>query len=497
MHFLSFLILTTSPLLSHATALSSVPPVLHFTIARRGGAFPTENVANLTFLAEELEKAEARFNLTRREVRGNKLVRKAKERDVGGKEEGSLMGNLGLDGRWFAKISIGEPPQEVEMDLDMLLSDFYVVTTTSSTGSRYDDFFSQSYVKSNAHPFPACTLPTELMHLPMTNNSLPISFAHCRPSKSSLYTLLASGTMLGLAPSEHLSQTRTPSLLKQLLEKKFIERDIWSLMLINGREGVLSIGGTGAEAVDLVQKQTREELDRIGELERAATNVQAGGKAILKRDLGPDTVNQEQSIDWRDGWRWSKVQGAEGWWQILMQGVWVDGSKVLKNQPVVIDLNTPFILAPPLAARAFYASISGSRPLPPPHHNFHIFPCLNPPVLHFEFSGWRFPAMQGGKGADWWGPPGGKFSLGRLREGSGYCVGTVVETRMGVGEETDPVKKRGRKGGSAAVFVNAGVGAGEMAGNGMRDVWVLGEGFFRGVGGVFDFKEQKVGFRTY
>ncbi len=317
-------------------------------------------------------------------------------------------------------------------------------------------------------------------------------------------------------------------------------------MLINGREGVLSIGGTGAEAVDLVQKQTRQELDRVGDLERAAANSKTGstdGRVILKRDLEPDTVTQEQSVDWRSGWKWSKVQGAEGWWQVLMQGVWVDGSKVLKNQPVVIDvrpqlslysspltvlptdassflrqLNTPFILAPPLAARAFYASISGSRPLPPPHDNLHIFPCLNPPVLHFEFSGWSFPAMQGGKGADWWGSPGGKFSLGRLREGSGYCVGAVVETRMGVGEDTDPVKKRGRKGGSVGAFANAGVAAGELAGNGMRDVWVLGEGFFRGVGGVFDvspvrsggvppyvmltkaelqFKEQKVGFRTY
>lgn len=27
---------------------------------------------------------------------------------------------------------------------------------------------------------------------------------------------------------------------------------------------------------------------------------------------------------------------------------------------------------------------------------------------------------------------------------------------------------------------------GGMGGNGMRDVWVIGEGFFRGVGGVFD-----------
>lgn len=95
--------------------------------------------------------------------------------------------------------------------------------------------------------------------------------------------------------------------------------------------------------------------------------------------------------------------------------------------------------------------------------------------------------------------PGGRLNLGRLEEGSGYCVGAVVETRMGVGED------------------------GGMAGNGMRDVWVLGEGFFRGVGGVFDvslsssysfglfacadgmltvifciqFKDQKVGFRIY
>lgn len=48
-------------------------------------------------------------------------------------------------GSRFAKVSLGNPVQEVEMDLDMLLSDFYVVTTTSTAGSRYDDFFSESY----------------------------------------------------------------------------------------------------------------------------------------------------------------------------------------------------------------------------------------------------------------------------------------------------------------------------------------------------------------
>ena len=136
------------------------------------------------------------------------------------------------------------------------------------------------------------------------------------------------------------------------------------------------------------------------------------------------------------------------------------------------QLNTPFILAPPLAVQTFYASISGALTLPPPYHAFHIFPCLNPPVLAFEFDGWQFPAMQGGKGARWMGMPGGRFSLGRYREGSGYCVGAVVETSVGTGRGEHGVGNVGRKG--------------EVAGNGMRDVWVLGEGFFRGVGGVFD-----------
>lgn len=104
MHLFIFLILTIATYLSPAASLSSDPPALHFTISRRGGAFATQNIANISYLADELARAEARFNLTRREVRGNKLVRKAKPRDVGGKEESRLMGDLGLDGRWYDHI---------------------------------------------------------------------------------------------------------------------------------------------------------------------------------------------------------------------------------------------------------------------------------------------------------------------------------------------------------------------------------------------------------
>ena len=80
--------------------------------------------------------------------------------------------------------------------------------------------------------------------------------------------------------------------------------------------------------------------------------------------------------------------------------------------------------------------------------------------------------MHGGKGADIWSGPGGKFSLGRLERGSGYCVGAVVETRMGLGDDMPRKGARER--------------TGTVAGNGLRDVWVIGESFWRSVGGVFD-----------
>lgn len=205
-------------------------------------------------------------------------------------------------------------------------------TLTPSTDTRL--------VESNDHPFPRCGLPSETVHLPTVNTSLQISFAHCRPSKSSLKTLQASGAMLGLAASTSLSQTKTPSLLKQLVEKGMIERDIWSLLLINGREGVFSVGGTAAEAVEMVDRETREELDKIGELERQAAQVSSAQEKV-KRDLtkkGKALELKRGLENWSASWKWSKVQGADGWWQILMQGVWTDGSRVLKNQPVILDV---------------------------------------------------------------------------------------------------------------------------------------------------------------
>lgn len=251
------------------------------------------------------------------------------------------------------------------MDLNMLASDFYVVKTSSQNGDSYDDFFSSSISKSvrtNAcpstdrnsatakspeRPYPACTLPNDEFHLPTINTSVPLSFAYCRPQKFTRKTLGASGSILGLAASKHLAQTKSGSFIAQLVQNQIIERPVFSLMLINGQEGVLSIGGTGAPAVDMVVQQTKEELDRVGALERGeiplapikeAAVAVGEGVPLTRRGRAHKHAIDTREANWRDGWEWSTVQGAEGWWQMLMPGVWVDGSKVLQNQAVVVDV---------------------------------------------------------------------------------------------------------------------------------------------------------------
>lgn len=193
-------------------------------------------------------------------------------------------------------------------------------------------------VKSLDRPYPTCFESTDTFHLPTVNTSMPLSFAYCRPFKFSLKTLGASGGTLGLAPSEHLSQTRSASLFKQLLDKAAIQRPIFSLMLINGQDGVLSIGGTAANAIEMVEMQTKSELDSLAGSERQEPVPAKKLPSLGKRGRTGKGIITRQA-DWEEGWALTDVQGAEGWWQVLMRGVWVDGSKVLKNQAVVIDVS--------------------------------------------------------------------------------------------------------------------------------------------------------------
>lgn len=162
---------------------------------------------------------------------------------------------------------------------------------------------------------------------------------------------------------------------------------------------------------------------------------------------------------------------------------------MLKNQPVLLDVNCPFVLAPGLAARTFYESIGGALAIGELNSRnesvasgFWKFPCLNKVSVAWEFGGKMFQAFkEGGREEGLFGPAGGAMSLGKYVEeegaNSGYCVGIVLESHMGMGrKEDDPWKN-----------------------SGMRDMWVLGEPFFRGLGVVFDAETDggRIGFGNY
>lgn len=72
--------------------------------------------------------------------------------------------------------------------------------------------------------------------------------------------------------------------------------------------------------------------------------------------------------------------------------------------------------------------------------------------------------------------PGGRFSLGRMATGSGYCIGIVIESRMGTG--------------SAFTAGEAGSTVSGEGGNGLANVWIIGEPFFRDVQVAFDVSVQ-------
>ena len=44
------------------------------------------------------------------------------------------------DGLRFFNLEVGDPPQTIQADLDMLSPDFYTLMTTSGNGSQYNSF---------------------------------------------------------------------------------------------------------------------------------------------------------------------------------------------------------------------------------------------------------------------------------------------------------------------------------------------------------------------
>ncbi|OAL23511.1 hypothetical protein AYO22_06561 [Fonsecaea multimorphosa] len=381
------------------------------------------------------------------------------------------MTDLNVEGHRYTILEVGEPRQRLEVDVDMLRPDFYTITTASNRGSKYDASASQSHRSRHGRAHPICARSSDEFHFsPSLLPPIRLEFPTCTPSKSSRQSLAHSGTFLGLAPhhddTRYLARVSSAPVLTQLKAQGAFAEEVWSVTLLDTDTGILSLGGTIAREVEEAKIRGQVELQHFGE---------AG---VTSEWVGEQVNKQLQAVmpsgmPWDRAFKWTDVQGTAGWWTALMKGVWVNGAKILRNQPVLFDINVPFILAPPIAAQRFYDSMGGTKRLPPPFDCFFAFPCFNQVNIAFEIAGVNLPTMQGqGTWADGLdGPAGGRFSLGKLGDGSGYCVGSVVESRMGQ-------RKEGLE-------------------SGMNNVWVLGEPFFRRLGVVFDMDKERVGVRIY
>ncbi|KAM3081719.1 phosphatidate cytidylyltransferase, variant 3 [Clarireedia jacksonii] len=462
-------LITTITILSLLWPTTSTIPPIHYTLTRRNGSFPSPDTANLTYLTQTLFKTCSRFLATERIFSHNRVVRiprihplpplnsnSAYTLSIAGTtplQPGAfLLGEVGLPGTWFTSIRLGEPAQTLDLDLSFLSTDFVVVSTGSGRGSWFFEGLSGSFREGGPLGLRGCRGAWDVLGVEGVEGrerGIPVGFALCRPSKSWIGGLGRSGGLVGVAGGEGLRQVggRNSGFMEGLERAGVLDErwgGLWSVMLINGREGVWSIGGTAGRTVREVEEEIEEELDKLG-----------------RHD---DLKRKDKAVVEGDEWEWLKVQGADGWWQILMKSIYVSGTKVLQDQQAILDLNTPFIIGPSSAVRTLYASISGARPLPPPHSHFYSYPCFNEPEIHFEFGSFRTAVMKGARDKGTF-SPGGRLSLGRAERGSGLCVGVVVE---GVFDDwTD--------------------------GNGMEDVWVLGEPFFRDVQLAFDWKQKKVG----
>jgi hypothetical protein len=118
--------------------------------------------------------------------------------------------------------------------------------------------------------------------------------------------------------------------MPQLIEKNIIDASIWSLLLVNGKDGIFSIGGTSSPSLRQAEIETDDALAQLG------TNELKGDGVVGPRS---SPATKSDAVILSNEWRWSEVQGAEGWWQILMRGIWVDGVRVLNNQPIVLDVS--------------------------------------------------------------------------------------------------------------------------------------------------------------
>ena len=177
-----------------------------------------------------------------------------------------------------------------------------------------------------------------------------------------------------------------PNILRQILEKRHLDRNLFSLTLLDAQSGKLKLGGTMAAQIEEEKTRFQVRLGNVGNSLATPEFLDAEVRNRMSSSF-PTTVAEQL--------RWVEVHGAEGWWTTLTGDVRINGAKVLKDQPVLLDIQSPFILPPPASARRFYQGMHATKRLPKPYGNMFAIPCLNQPNIAFEFARWLFPTLSG------------------------------------------------------------------------------------------------------
>lgn len=138
----------------------------------------------------------------------------------------------------------------------------------------------------------------------------------------------------------------------------------------------------------------------------------------------------------------------QGYWQVNLDAVTVNGDTPVQNVQAVIDTGTTLIIAAASQVKAFYKAIPGSKDISSTvGSGFYSFPCSATEHVSLTFGGKAFsisPSL---------------FNLGLVKKGSSDCVGAIVGT-------------------SAFSF------------------WIVGDTFLQNVYSTFDLGNNQVGFAT-
>ncbi|KAL7281895.1 hypothetical protein ACG7TL_003361 [Trametes sanguinea] len=136
----------------------------------------------------------------------------------------------------------------------------------------------------------------------------------------------------------------------------------------------------------------------------------------------------------------------EGYWQVDMDALSVEGKSVLEKIPVIIDTGTTQIIGDKNSVAAFYAAIPGSADASDTiQSGYYTIPCNSAPKVTLTFGGRSFTVSSD----ELRGEP--------LESDSSRCVGGVVAT-----DDTD--------------------------------FWIIGDAYLKGVYTVFDMGAKRVGF---